>query len=170
MPGAVERRLELPSRAELAAFWPRLWERALEAARKAHAPYSQFFVGAAVLASDGQIYSGCNIENAAYPAGLCAERVALSGMHMAGAGPALVLTVLALQRRGSGEEVVAASPCGICRQFLAELGTAETWVLLPDLAHSDAGLPAAAMPHFKAYRLGELLPLAFAATALDQGR
>jgi len=95
----------------------------LEAARKAaghaYAPYSRFRVGAAVRLVNGQVISGSNQENASFPAGICAERVALSA---ASAGsPGTGVTALALTYvNESGESNQPISPCGICRQTLAE--------------------------------------------------
>ncbi len=82
-----------------------------KASHNAYNPYSRYPVGAALLASDGQIYGGCNIENAAYPSGICAERVAL------------VKAVSEGQRRFDAIAVVTpngGSPCGMCRQMLYE--------------------------------------------------
>lgn len=86
---------------------------ALGAREKAYAPYSRFLVGAALLCADGNVYTGCNIENASYPCGLCAERAAAAQAISAGNRAFAVLAVA-----GSGEEVC--TPCGLCRQFLFE--------------------------------------------------
>jgi cytidine deaminase len=93
-----------PSDAELLAL-------ADAVAGRAYAPYSNFYVGCAVLARDGRVIEGVNVENAAYPLGVCAERTALSRGVAEG--------------YGAGDFVVAAitaSPCGGCRQWLLELG------------------------------------------------
>ena len=92
---------------------------------QAHAPYSQFFVGAAVLADDGQVYLGCNVENAAYPEGVCAEAVALGAM-VVGGGRKVVAIAVAGGHEGPPQPVL---PCGGCRQKIAEFSTAETVVL-----------------------------------------
>jgi cytidine deaminase len=86
---------------------------ALEARRRAYAPYSHYQVGAAVLAADGSVTLGCNVENAAYPATICAERVALTGAIAQGQRN-LVAIAVATENGGS--------PCGTCRQVMAELG------------------------------------------------
>lgn len=86
---------------------------ALGAREKAYAPYSHFLVGAALLCADGSVYTGCNIENASYPCGLCAERAAAAQAISAGKRAFSALAVA-----GSGEEVC--TPCGLCRQFLYE--------------------------------------------------
>ncbi len=88
---------------------------ALSARAHAYAPYSHFSVGAAVMAADGRIFSGCNVENASYPAGLCAERCAVGAAVAAGVRDFLAIAVV-----GSGEDYT--TPCGICRQVLQEFG------------------------------------------------
>jgi cytidine deaminase len=86
-----------------------LLERADAVAARAYAPYSNFHVGAALLARDGRVIEGVNVENAAYPLGVCAERTALSCAVAAGFGP------------GDFEAIaITASPCGGCRQWLHE--------------------------------------------------
>jgi len=80
-----------------------------EAARNAYAPYSGFFVGAAARARDGRVFVGVNVENAAYPLGICAEKCCIGAAATAGLKP------------GDLEEIaITASPCGGCRQWLAE--------------------------------------------------
>ena len=90
-----------------------LVDRALQARERAYAPYSHYRVGAALLTADGQIVVGCNVENAAYPATICAERVALTSAVAQGMRDFAAIAV-ATQDGGS--------PCGICRQVMAELG------------------------------------------------
>ena len=88
-----------------------LYETALAASQSAYAPYSKFLVGAAALLRDGRVVTGVNVENASYPLGVCAERTAFSRAIAEGYRP--------------GDFVVAAinaSPCGGCRQWLAEMG------------------------------------------------
>lgn len=93
-------------------------EQAYIAAERAYAPYSRFYVGAAVLLENGAIVSGNNQENAAYPSGLCAERVAL---FYAGAQyPNIPVTTLAVIALKGGEIQEHVSPCGSCRQVLLE--------------------------------------------------
>jgi cytidine deaminase len=80
-----------------------------ETARNAYPPYSQFYVGAAARARDGRVFTGVNVENAAYPLGICAERCCIGAAATAGLKP------------GDLEEIaITASPCGGCRQWLAE--------------------------------------------------
>ena len=97
-----------------------LVEHARAVREKAYAPYSDFPVGAALLTSNGEIYSGVNIENASYPATVCAERVAIFTAVATGARDIVALAVVT---RGAG------SPCGICRQVLAEFGTNITVII-----------------------------------------
>jgi cytidine deaminase len=86
-----------------------LIERALAAAERSYSPYSEYKVGAAVRARDGRIFDGTNVENAAYPLGVCAEKSAIVSAVSAGYGP------------GDLEAIgITASPCGGCRQWLHE--------------------------------------------------
>jgi cytidine deaminase len=88
-----------------------LLQRADEVAKRAYAPYSNFFVGAAVRARDGRVFEGVNVENAAYPLGVCAEKTALGKAVSEGVRP------------GEAEALaVTASPCGGCRQWFHEFG------------------------------------------------
>ena len=90
---------------------------ALEARRHAYAPYSHFAVGAALLCADGSVFTGCNIENQSYPAGICAERAALAAAVSQGKRGFAAIAV------AGGDAPV--TPCGICRQALAEFGEME---------------------------------------------
>jgi cytidine deaminase len=86
-----------------------LYERAVAIAERAYAPYSRFFVGAAVRVRDGTVFEGVNVENAAYPLGICAEKSAIAAAVTAGYRP------------GDLEEIaITAPPCGGCRQWLFE--------------------------------------------------
>jgi len=91
---------------------------ALEATATAYAPYSGFRVGAAVLLADGTVVTGSNQENAAYPSGLCAERTAL--FSASAQRPEQAVTALAVAARDKEGRLAEASPCGACRQVLAE--------------------------------------------------
>ena len=90
-----------------------LVQMALKAREYAYAPYSCFRVGAALLCSDGKVYTGCNIENASYPCGICAERTAAAKAVSEGHTAFEALAVV-----GSSQEIC--TPCGLCRQFLFE--------------------------------------------------
>jgi len=100
-----------------------LFAAAAEARRHAHAPYSGFAVGAAVLSDDGRIFAGCNVENASYPEGTCAETGAIAAMVAAGADRIKATLVLA-------EGTAPVTPCGGCRQRLAEFAGPDTPVIL----------------------------------------
>ncbi|HSM41546.1 MAG TPA: cytidine deaminase [Afifellaceae bacterium] len=119
-----------------------------QAARKirdlAYAPYSGFPVGVALRTEDGRIHIGCNVENASYPEGACAETGAISAMVAAGGGRIIELCIVA-----DGEQLI--SPCGGCRQRIAEFGGPETIVHCAD----PDGIRGT-------FTLGELLPSAFA--------
>jgi cytidine deaminase len=105
----------------------RLIAAAEAAASRAYAPYSNFPVGAAVLASDGSVFTGCNVENASYGLTVCAERVAVWSAVTAGARAIEVVAVVA--PRSSG-----VTPCGACRQVLNEFVPAggELWVIIAE--------------------------------------
>lgn len=117
---------------------------AVAAARRAYAPYSAFPVGAALRTRDGRIYSGCNVENAAYPLGWCAEATTIAHMVMDGGGVIAEIAVYA-------PKMAAVTPCGGCRQRIAEFGEPSTLVHLGD----DRGVT-------ETVTLGELLPKSFA--------
>jgi cytidine deaminase len=88
-----------------------LYAQAVEISARAYAPYSKYLVGAVALARDGRVFEGVNVENAAYPLGVCAERTALSRAVVEGCRP------------GEIEAIgITASPCGGCRQWLFEFG------------------------------------------------
>ena len=122
-------------------------EALLEAARAArayaYAPYSKFFVGAALMDEQGRIHAGCNVENAAYPQGLCAEAVALGHLVLAGGQRITAVAVV-----GEGTELV--TPCGGCRQKIREFASDEVPVLVGDMASLRGR-----------FTLGELLPASF---------
>ena len=92
---------------------------AREATKFAYAPYSNFFVGAAAMLANGKMVIGTNQENAAYPVGICAERVLLSAVASQFPGEA-VLAMAISYNNGNGESIKPISPCGVCRQTLVE--------------------------------------------------
>lgn len=109
----------------------------------AHAPYSKFRVGAAVLDEQGRVHAGCNVENAAYPEGTCAEAGALSAMVLAGGTRVRAAVVV-------GDGVALVTPCGGCRQKLREFAAPDTPILVADRAHLRAR-----------FTLAQLLPESF---------
>jgi len=117
---------------------------AAEAVRaRAYAPYSKFQVGAAILADDGKVYTGCNVENAAYPVGNCAEPSAIAAM-IAGGGTRIKRIYV------TGPGAAPVTPCGGCRQRIREFADLDVVVI----SHGVDGAPL--------YRtLGELLPHSF---------
>ena len=119
----------------LPAEYARLVRAAGRARRRAYAPYSQFPVGAAVLANDGTIYAGCNVENASYGLALCAERVAI---HTAVANGRRRLTALAVV----GPAGITLTPCGACRQVMEEFGLQTVIIAAPRGAPAVVSLPA----------------------------
>lgn len=121
----------------------RLLEAALAARQHAHAPYSRFHVGAAVLDEQGRVHAGCNVENAAFPLGTCAEAVAIGALVTHGGKRVHALLVV-----GGGENLV--TPCGGCRQRLRELAAADTPIFVADPERLRA-----------TFTLGQLLPESF---------
>ena len=119
--------------------WECWTEMAWKVREKAYAPYSKFAVGAVVVAKDGSVFEGCNVENLSYGLTLCAERVALGAAVAAGAREIEAVVVVADTQQ-------PVSPCGACRQVLAEFGDPE--VLLVGQTGSES------------FRLSELLPRA----------
>ena len=105
---------------ELEPQWRQLVASAKEATLGAYAPYSQFYVGAAVLLEGGEVVCGSNQENAAFGAGTCAERTALFYAHAHYPGRAVQAIAIAARKGEEGFTEAPVSPCGICRQVLLE--------------------------------------------------
>ena len=120
-----------------------LFQAARGAREQAYAPYSRFKVGAAILSEGGVVYAGCNVENAAYPVGTCAEAGAIAAM--AAAGERSIAAVLVL---GGGEALV--TPCGGCRQRFREFARPDTPVHIA----GPEGIR-------RSFTLDELLPFSF---------
>jgi len=100
-------------------------EHAVEASQHAYAPYSKYFVGAALRLGSGRLIKGNNQENVAYPSGLCAERVAL--FHASANYPDEVVKTIAITARADGFKVTKpVTPCGSCRQVMAEIESRQT--------------------------------------------
>jgi cytidine deaminase len=120
-----------------------LLEAALKARANAYAPYSRFTVGAALRAEDGRIYAGANVENAAYPEGLCAEAGAIGAMAASGARRIAEIVVVA-------DGAALCTPCGACRQRIREFAA-------PDATIHVAGPEGIR----RSFTLAELLPESF---------
>lgn len=118
--------------------------RAFAARAYSYSPYSHFAVGAALLAGDGSVYTGCNVENASFPAGNCAERTAVFKAVSEGQRDFVKIAV-------AGSSDACCMPCGICLQVLSEFADPEQFIVLC----------AASKEKYKAYRLSELLPHGF---------
>ena len=131
-----------------------LCRQAIEAAQQAYAPYSRYRVGAALLAADGKVYTGCNVENAAYGSTVCAERTAVLKAVSEGVR---VFSVLAVAGGRDGMVQGGYPPCGACRQVLAEFCSPDFPVLL-----------VTGLDSFERHTLGELLPLAFGAGYIEK--
>ena len=126
-----------------------LTERAMAAMERAYAPYSGFRVGAALLASDGSITEGCNVENASYPAGICAERAAVSAAIARGVRDFTAIVIATEAER-------PASPCGMCRQVMIEFAPQ-----LEVVSVTRGGANAR-------WTMSDLLPEAFTPTSLGR--
>jgi len=124
--------------------WPRLHDEAVAAMQRAYAPYSDYQVGAAALVDDGRVVVGCNVENASYVVGLCAECGLVSQLHASGGGR---LTHFVCVNR----DAAVIMPCGRCRQLLFEAGGPTLQVL------TVSGLRT----------MAEVLPDAFGPESLD---
>lgn len=126
--------------------WDALRAEAERAMQNAYAPYSKFPVGAAAVVDDGRVVTGCNVENASYGLGLCAECGLVSALHATGGGRLVAFTCV----DGHGELLM---PCGRCRQLLLEFGGEELLVETPDGPR----------------RMGDILPYAFGPDDLSRG-
>ena len=129
---------------------------ARRARENAYAPYSGFAVGAALLGADGRVYTGCNVENAAYPVACCAERTAL--FHAVAEGAREFTAIAGAGGRVGDKAEASCPPCGVCRQALAEFCDLETFRVY--LAAPGGGVEETT--------LGALLPRAFARANLDK--
>lgn len=119
-----------------------LYKAAEDAMKHSYCPYSGFQVGAALLTSDDKVFTGSNVENAAYGASICAERVAFTAALAAGYSEFTAMMVLSADG--------AVTPCGICRQFIAEFCSPDFLIMTGDNPQD-----------IKEYQLEDLLPYAF---------
>ncbi len=122
-----------------------LFEHAAKVRERAYAPYSRFKVGAAIIDDAGNIHAGCNVENAAYPLGNCAETSAIAAM-IGGGGRAIVKIAIV----GGGDKLEQCMPCGGCRQAIAEFAADNTIILVKG---KEGGI--------QEITVGDLLPHAF---------
>jgi cytidine deaminase len=122
-----------------------LIEAAIAVRTNAHAPYSGYRVGAALIDEKGNIHVGCNVENAAFPQGTCAEANAIGSMVSAGGR-----RIVAIAAIGGADGIEACTPCGGCRQCIAEFGDGDTRIIL---VGDDQDIDS--------YTIAELLPFSF---------
>lgn len=121
---------------------------AIDARKNAYVPYSNFKVGAALLASSSKVYTGCNIENSSYPVGLCAERAAFSKAISNGETKFLKIAIFG---GIDSKNFDLCMPCGMCRQFMSEFCDGDTFEVLLCENIDD----------IKSFKLKELLPYTF---------
>ncbi|MDQ6695582.1 MAG: cytidine deaminase [Chloroflexota bacterium] len=124
-----------------------LIEAAAQAREMSYSPYSHFRVGAALLSASGKVYTGCNIENVAYTPTMCAERVALGSAIASGERPGSFTAIAVV-----GDDPEPSTPCGVCRQILAELAAGALVVMSAAPEKGDGIL---------VLRVEELLPHGF---------
>lgn len=127
----------------------RLIKAALEARRLSYAPYSGFQVGAALLTKDGRIYTGCNIENAAYSPSNCAERTAFFKAVSEGSRDFSAIAIVGGKKEKGAKDSCA--PCGVCRQVMAEFCDPETFRIILGKENLE----------YQVFTLNELLPKGF---------
>lgn len=123
-----------------------LCKNAIKAMNNSYSPYSKFSVGAALLCADGEIYTGCNIENASYSATVCAERTAFFKAVSDGAREFKMIAIAASENG----VIKSAVPCGVCRQVMSEFCNSDFKILI-----------VTDQENYDEYTLGELLPKAF---------
>ncbi len=132
-----------------------LMRMAFKAREYSYSPYSGFKVGAALLCKDGTVYTGCNIENAAFTPTNCAERTAVFKAVSEGKTDFTAIAVVGGKSDASEFEICA--PCGVCRQVLREFCNPEKFVVLLGKSEDD----------YKEYSLAELLPLGFSSKDME---
>lgn len=128
---------------------------AIEARKKAYAPYSGYMVGAALLTNDLRIYTGCNVENAAYSPGICAERCAISKAVSEGARK---FQAIAIAGSPKGDVLTQYSyPCGVCRQVMREFVKPQDFFIIV----------AKSVEEYQVFTLEQLLPESFGSENLS---
>lgn len=125
-----------------------LIQKAIDMTKQAYTPYSNFKVGAALLTKSGEVYTGCNIENASYPATICAERTAFTKAVSEGDHEFKEIVIVGGK---DGELTDYCAPCGICRQVMMEFCKPDEFQIILAKTPED----------YKVYTLEELLPLGF---------
>lgn len=133
-----------------------LVKKALEAQKFSYSPYSSFQVGAALLTKSGKIYTGCNIENAAYSPTNCAERTAFFKAVSEGETKFEAIAIVGSPKDVKEDEREYCAPCGVCRQVMAEFCNIKDFKVILGKSEDD----------YKIYTLEEVLPLAFTKDAL----
>jgi cytidine deaminase len=136
-----------------------LVHKAKDAANHAYAPYSKFMVGTAILLEDGTIITGSNQENAAYPSGMCAERVALFAVASQHPESKIIKMAVIAKRKG-GKELLPATSCGPCRQVMLEFEQRQNKFIEVVMQNQDH-------QWIKAASAESLLPFCFSKTSLD---
>ena len=134
-----------------------LIKKAFEARKYSYSPYSHYQVGAALLAENGEIYTGCNIESATYSPTNCGERTAFFKAISEGVKDFTAIAIVGGMEDTKDGDCDFAPPCGVCRQVMAEFCSYEDFDVI--LAKS--------VDEYKIYKLGELLPLGFDKSKLD---
>ena len=127
-----------------------LYKQAMQSQNQAYAPYSNFYVGAALLTKNSNVYCGCNVENSAYGSTQCAEANAVGSMITGGEKEIKEIVLVVNSRFKDGKEILS-TPCGNCRQILSEFGDARTAI---HIYTPEEGFK-------KTYTLKELLPESF---------
>lgn len=132
-----------------------LMEQAIEARKRAYTPYSHYQVGAALLSKSGKVFPGCNVENAAYSPGICAERTAFVKAVSEGEREFQAIAVIG---GAAGGPLELAPPCGICRQVMREFCDPDTFEIVLGTSTED----------YQIYTLSQLLPLSFGPENLEK--
>lgn len=133
-----------------------LIQNALDVRKNSYCPYSNYAVGASILAEDGNIYVGANIENASIGGTICAERSAMTNACSRGARLIKIIAIVGGKVDSNKDEMDWAFPCGICRQFLNEFANEETVVVV-----------ARSVDDYSMFKFNELLPNAFGPNNLE---
>lgn len=131
---------------------------AFEAQKMSYSPYSQFQVGAALLGKSGRVYTGCNVENAAYSPGNCAERTAFFKAVSEGEREFTAIAVVGNAAGAADGEREICAPCGVCRQVMAEFCDSRDFQIILGISVEE----------YQIYTLQELLPLGFGKENLNK--